>query len=119
MCVCVWGGGGIKVLARHTGTFLLDMVTLMFTILSKELGIAKQSYIILLYPNYDHTEHAEQASSRGVLGGSNRLPGLVTKQQAVEFPQVQASVYNIIKSTLYFKNNNWACMLHFQDQWRG
>ena len=22
-------------------------------------------------------------------GGSNRLPGLVTKQQAVEFPQVQ------------------------------
>ena len=23
--------------------------------------------------------------------GSNRLPGLVTKQQAVEFPQVQAS----------------------------
>ena len=51
-------------------------------------------------------EHAEQASSRGVLeggggggggatgllnkrGGRNRLPGLVTKQQAVEFPQVQ------------------------------
>ena len=24
-------------------------------------------------------------------GGSNRLPGLVTKQQAVEFPQVLAS----------------------------
>ena len=24
-------------------------------------------------------------------GGSNMLPGLVTKQQAVEFPQVQAS----------------------------
>ena len=47
-------------------------------------------------------EHAEQASSTGVLeggatgllnkgGGSNRLPGLVTKQ-AVEFPQVQASL---------------------------
>ena len=47
--------------------------------------------------------HAEQASSRGVLGGggatgllnkgggSSRLPGLVTKQQAVEFPQVQTS----------------------------
>ena len=45
----------------------------------------------------------EHASSRGVLegggatgllnkgGGSNRLPGLVTKQQAVEFPQVLAS----------------------------
>ena len=47
-------------------------------------------------------EHVEQASSRGVLegggggggatgllnkgGGSNRLPALVTKQQAVEFP---------------------------------
>ena len=25
-------------------------------------------------------------------GGSNRLPGLVTKQQAVEFPQVQTSI---------------------------
>ena len=52
------------------------------------------------------SEHAEQASSRGVLeggggggatgllnkgGGSNRLPGLVAKQQAVEFPQVQTS----------------------------
>ena len=52
-------------------------------------------------------EYAEQASSRGVLegggggvtgllnkgGGSNRLPGVVTKQQAVEFPQVQTSNY--------------------------
>ena len=52
------------------------------------------------------SEHAEQASSRGALegggggtgllnkgggGGGNRLPGLVTKQQAVEFPQVQTS----------------------------
>ena len=45
-------------------------------------------------------EHAEQASSKGgggatgLLikgGGSNRLPGLVTKQQAVKFPQVLAS----------------------------
>ena len=27
-------------------------------------------------------------------GGSNRLPGLVTKQQAVEFPQVQTSIDN-------------------------
>ena len=26
-------------------------------------------------------------------GGSSRLPGLVTKQQAVEFPQVQTSTY--------------------------
>ena len=25
-------------------------------------------------------------------GGSNRLPGVVTKQQAVEFPQVQTSI---------------------------
>ena len=31
-------------------------------------------------------------------GGSNRLPGLVTKQQAVEFPQVQTSLYNITLS---------------------
>ena len=56
-------------------------------------------------------EYAEQASSRGVLeggggggggggvtgllnkgGGSNRLPALVTKQQAVEFPQVLTSI---------------------------
>ena len=52
---------------------------------------------------------AEQASSRGVSeggggggatgllnkgGGSNRLPGLVTKQQAVEFPQVLTSLHN-------------------------
>ena len=52
-------------------------------------------------------EHAEQASSSGVLegggggggatgllnkgGGSNRLPALATKQQAVEFPQVLTS----------------------------
>ena len=27
-------------------------------------------------------------------GGSNRLPALVTKQQAVEFPQVLTSLYN-------------------------
>ena len=27
-------------------------------------------------------------------GGSNRLPGLVTKQQAMEFPQVQTIVHN-------------------------
>ena len=25
-------------------------------------------------------------------GGSNRLPGLVTKQQAVELPQIQTSI---------------------------
>ena len=51
-------------------------------------------------------EHAEQASSSGVLeeggggatgllnegGGSNRLPALVAKQ-AVEFPQVYTSSY--------------------------
>ena len=49
-------------------------------------------------------EHAKQASSRGMLegggatgllnkgGGSNRLPALVTKQQAVEFPQVLTSL---------------------------
>ena len=42
-------------------------------------------------------EHAEQAGEGGggnrlakinKGGGSNRLPGLVTKQQVVEFPQV-------------------------------
>ena len=57
------------------------------------------------------SEHAEQASSRGVLEGgggggggggnrlakwrgSNKLPGLVTKQQAMEFPQVLTSQVN-------------------------
>ena len=51
------------------------------------------------------SEHTEQASCRGVLEGgggnrlaklrwgSNRLPGLVTKSQAVEFPQVLTSSY--------------------------
>ena len=52
------------------------------------------------------SEHAEQASCRGVLEGgggggnrlakwrgSNRLPGLVTEQQDVEFPQVLTSYY--------------------------
>ena len=54
------------------------------------------------------SEHAEQASCRGVLEGgggnrlakwrgSNRLPGLLTKQQAVEFPQVLTSCYNLFK----------------------
>ena len=61
-------------------------------------------------------EHAEQASSRGELegggggggatgllnkgGGSSRLPGLVTKQQAVEFPQVLTSSIRIATSNL-------------------
>ena len=36
-------------------------------------------------------------------GGINRLPGLVTKQQAVEFPQVQASYVNF--RTLFSSNS--------------
>ena len=32
--------------------------------------------------------------------GGNRLPGLVTKQQAVEFPQVQTSI-NYLRSPLW------------------
>ena len=32
-------------------------------------------------------------------GGSNRLPGLVTEQQAVEFPQVLAIVYMKMRAT--------------------
>ena len=36
-------------------------------------------------------------------GGSNRLPGVVTKQQqAVEFPQVQTSNYNHDNSKHHF-----------------
>ena len=31
-------------------------------------------------------------------GGSNRLPGLVTKQQAVEFPQILTSLHNNTRS---------------------
>ena len=58
---------------------------------------------------------AEQASSRGVLegggatgllnkgGGSNRLPGLVTKQQAVEFPQVLTSTLLIPVSCVMYR----------------
>ena len=34
-------------------------------------------------------------------GGSNRLPGVVTKQQAVEFPQVQTSLYNYLAIQYY------------------
>ena len=62
-------------------------------------------------------EHAEQASSSGVFGGgggggggggtgllnkgggSNRFPGLVTKQQAVEFAQVYWLVINIVPAS--------------------
>ena len=51
-------------------------------------------------------EHAEQAGgggggATGLLnkgGGSNRFPGLVTKQQAVEFPQVLTSLHNNTRS---------------------
>ena len=42
-------------------------------------------------------------------GGSNRLPGLVTKQQAVEFPQVQTSTIIII---LYIKTAIYSPVLH-------
>ena len=58
------------------------------------------------------SEHAEQAFLQGCVGGgggggaatgllnkgggSNRLPGLVTKQQAVEFPQVLTSITYIL-----------------------
>ena len=34
-------------------------------------------------------------------GGSNRLPGLVTKQQAVKFPQVLTSYILILKFLHY------------------
>ena len=42
-------------------------------------------------------------------GGKNRLPGLVTEQQAVEFPQVLASRFNnimccIAMNVIPFKN---------------
>ena len=38
----------------------------------------------------------QQACMLNKGGGSNRLSGLVTKQQAVEFPQVQTSNYDYI-----------------------
>ena len=59
-----------------------------------------------LHPSFEKSgygpEHAEQAGeggggTTGLLnkgGGSNRLPGLVTEQQAVEFPQVLTSIYS-------------------------
>ena len=42
-------------------------------------------------------------------GGSNRLPGLVAKQQAVEFPQVLASYYNYSLSFSKRKECNNCC----------
>ena len=61
------------------------------------------------------SEHAGQASSKGVLegatgllnkgGGSNRLPG----QQAVEFPQVLASNNQKSKPSLYPWSKNFPC----------
>ena len=53
-----------------------------------------------------YCEHAEQAGggATGLLnkgGRSNRLPGLVTKQQAVEFPQVLTSYYNGDKQVIF------------------
>ena len=47
-------------------------------------------------------------------GGSNRLPvaghGLVTEQQAVEFPQVLASNYNYTNPIIILLVYNHACM---------
>ena len=69
-------------------------------------------------------EYAEQASSRGVLeggggvtgllnkgGGSNRLPGVVTKQQAVEFPQVQTDTPFQLISGFFHANQGVLCLL--------
>ena len=60
-------------------------------------------------------------------GGSNRLPGLVTKQQAVEFPQVLTSK-NYWDKRKYFNNENepntficahvYACLLHVECRLR-
>ena len=49
---------------------------------------------------------------RGEGGGGNRLPGLVTKQQAVEFPQVLASYYYFLLH-LYSRNH----IYHMQVVW--
>ena len=43
--------------------------------------------------------HAMCSEGGGGGGGSNRLPGLVTEQQAVEFPQVLAIVYMKMRAT--------------------
>ena len=49
-------------------------------------------------------------------GGSNRLPGLVTKQQAVEFPQVQTSLDNNTRSlqTMTLRSNDTLVDTPFQ-----
>ena len=39
-------------------------------------------------------------------GGSNRLPGLVTKQQAVEFPQVLTSRVILFKIVTHCDKNH-------------
>ena len=54
-------------------------------------------------------------------GGSNRLPGLVTKQQAVEFPQVLTSHHNYTKEGPLFVRKEptrqiawlWPCLYGF------
>ena len=39
-------------------------------------------------------------------GGRNRLPALVTKQQAVEFPQVLTSMYNYSYGGEHYDRNS-------------
>ena len=61
-------------------------------------------------------EHAEQAGgggggggATGLLnkgGGSNRLPGLVTKQQAVEFPQLYYARHEL-NLLAYITSTSW------------
>ena len=44
-----------------------------------------------LISGFFHVNQGVLCSEHAEGGGSSRLPGLVTKQQAVEFPQVQTS----------------------------
>ena len=44
-------------------------------------------------------------------GGSNRFPGVVTKQQALEFPQVQTSCILIFFQVVCFSVCMYVCML--------
>ena len=80
------------------------------------LACSKTSYASIAKLCYDHIEdmYTFEVPKSGVCwrgggggatgllnkgGGSNKLPGLVTKQQAVEFPQVQASITLLFPST--------------------
>ena len=74
---------------------LVDTPFQLIIVASNSFMLIKVFSVVLSKASFRGASEGGEAT--GLLnkgGGSNRLPGLVTKQQAVEFPQVLASVYN-------------------------